>query len=142
MPSVNPGPSASSQVNTSALMEPSGDTASEIGDLSIEGDTITPSAGVLIVDGDVSASLGNGFVVAEGADAKQGVAVLVAGTLLVANASVTANSRIFLTAQVLGTVTAPMALCVSARVAGTSFTILSSDATDTSTVAWEIFEPA
>jgi hypothetical protein len=31
---------------------------------------------------------------------------------------------------------------VSARVAGTSFTILSSDATDTSVVAWSIFEPA
>ena len=144
MPSVNFGPSSSIQVNTTALMEPSGDTSTQIGDLSVDGDTITPSAGALIVaDANVVAgTIGNGFQVAEGTDAKQGVSVLVAGTLLVANTSVTASSRIFLTAQVLGTVVVPSALAISARVAGVSFTILASDAADTSTVAWEIFEPS
>jgi hypothetical protein len=80
-----------------------------------------------------------GLSVTEGANAKQGIAVLVAGTLVVANTAVTANSRIFLTSQVGGG--APGWVRVSARVAGTSFTILSSSATDTSTIAYEIFEP-
>lgn len=83
---------------------------------------------------------GKGLFVKEGANAKQGTAVLVAGTLVVANTSITASSRILLTSQVDGG--APGFLRVSARVVGTSFTILSSSGTDTSTVAWEIFEPA
>ena len=82
---------------------------------------------------------GQGLKVAEGSNAKQGTAVLVAGTVTVANTSVTVNSRIFLTTQAPGG-TAGF-LVVSARVAGTSFTILSSNAADTSTVAYEIFEP-
>jgi len=84
--------------------------------------------------------IASGLRMREGANAKQGVAVLVAGTLVVANTSVTATSRIFLTSQVDGG--APGFLRVSARVAGTSFTILSSNAGDTSTVAYEIFEVA
>lgn len=82
----------------------------------------------------------NGFRATEGANAKQGTAVLVAGTVTVANTSVTAVSRIFLTSQVDGGTVG--FLRVSARTAGTSFTITSSSATDTSTVAFEIFEPA
>jgi hypothetical protein len=70
------------------------------------------------------------------------VATLVAGTVTVANTSVTANSRIFLTVQMLGTVTVPKSVGVTARTAGTSFTITSEDTTDTSVVAYEIFEPA
>ena len=87
---------------------------------------------------DVS-SAGFGLQVKEGSNAKQGTAVLVAGTVTVANTSVTANSRILLTTQTPGG-TAGF-LVVSARTAGTSFTILSSNAADTSTVAYEIFEP-
>lgn len=83
---------------------------------------------------------GSGLKVAEGSNAKQGVVTLVLGTATVANTSVTATSRIHLTAQSLGTITVPAALAVSARVAGTSFTILSSNLTDTSVVAYEIFE--
>lgn len=85
--------------------------------------------------------VGNGVQVTEGTNAKQGTATLVAGTKVVANTAVTANSRIFLTVQSLGTVTSPHALAVTARTAGTSFTITSADNTDTSTVAYEIFEP-
>lgn len=80
-----------------------------------------------------------GLQVQEGTNAKQGVATLGAGTVTVANTSVTANSRIFLTGQddnVKG------ALRVSARVAGTSFSITSNDNTDTGVVAYQIFEPA
>jgi hypothetical protein len=75
----------------------------------------------------------------EGTDAMMGTANLAAGTATVNNALVTANSRIFLTSQVDGGT--PGFLRVSARTAGTSFTITSSDAADTSTVAWIIFDP-
>lgn len=85
---------------------------------------------------------GQGLQVKEGSNAKQGTATLTAGTAVVSNTSVTANSRIFLTAQNLGTVTTPKALAVTARTAGVNFTITSADNTDTSVVAWEIFEPA
>jgi hypothetical protein len=68
-----------------------------------------------------------------------GVVTLVGGTATVANTSVTANSRIFLTSQTDGGT--PGFLRVSARSAGTSFTITSGSGTDTSTVAWVIFEP-
>jgi len=81
-----------------------------------------------------------GLKVFEGSNAKQGTATLVAGTATVANTSVTATSRIFLTVQSLGTVTSPKALGVTARSAGTSFTITSADNTDTSVIAYEIFE--
>lgn len=83
---------------------------------------------------------GKGLQVREGANAKQGVATLVAGTVVVANTSVTATSRIMLTSQVDGGT--PGFLRVSTRAVGTSFTILSSSAADTSTVAYQIFEPA
>jgi hypothetical protein len=76
----------------------------------------------------------------EAANAAQGVAVLVGGTVTVANTSVTANSRILLTSQVPGGT--PGSLGVSARTAGTSFTITSSSALDTSTVAYLLMEPA
>lgn len=81
-----------------------------------------------------------GLQVAEGANAKQGVATLVAGSVVVANTSVTALSRIFLTGQADGgAVGFPR---VSARVVGVSFTITSSSGTDTSIVGYQIFEPA
>jgi hypothetical protein len=83
---------------------------------------------------------GAGLSIMEGPNAKQGTATLVAGTVTVLNTSVTVNSRIFLTSQVDGGT--PGFLRVSFRVAGTSFTIASSSTTDTSTVAYEIFEPS
>lgn len=85
---------------------------------------------------------GVGLAVKEGANACQGVATLVAGTVTVNTSAVAATSRIQLTVQSLGTVTAPKAIAVTARTAGTSFTITSADATDTSVVAWEIFQAA
>lgn len=81
-----------------------------------------------------------GLTVVEGSDKKQGVATLSGGTVVVANTSVTASSRIFCCAQ--AGVTALGALGVSARTPGTSFTILSSDPLDARVVAYEIFEPA
>src|SRR5262249_36948762 len=45
------------------------------------------------------ATIGRGLQVAEGANAKMGTATLAAGTVVVSTTAVTANSRIFLTAQ-------------------------------------------
>lgn len=87
-------------------------------------------------------TVGKGLQVKEGTNAKQGTCTLAAGTCTVSDTAVTATSRIFLTEQTLGTITVPSALAVSARTAGTSFTILASALTDTSVVAYEIFEPA
>lgn len=70
-----------------------------------------------------------------------GKVTLVGGTATVLTARVSDASRIFLTAQSLGTVAAPKALAVTARVAGASFTITSADATDTSVVAWHLVDP-
>ena len=100
----------------------------------------TTAGGVNVAGGSVDVqTAGQGLKVAEGANAKQGLATLVAGTVTVATTAVTANSRILLTVQTVagtqGTVT------VTARTAGTSFTITSTNAADTSTVAWEIIEP-
>lgn len=86
--------------------------------------------------------VGSGLYIKEGSNATMGTATLVAGTVVVSTTKVTANSRIFLTAQSLGTVTIGQGLAVSARTAGTSFTVLSQSALDTSVVAWMIIEPA
>lgn len=78
--------------------------------------------------------------IVEGTNATMGVATLTAGTATVNTNQVRANSRIFLTRQVSGgTVGDPG---VTARVAGTSFTITSSSGTDSSQVAWLIVNPA
>ena len=61
--------------------------------------TIASTDNVSTVGNLVANTAGGGLRVAEGANAKQGVATLVAGTVTVANTSVTATSRIFLTAQ-------------------------------------------
>jgi hypothetical protein len=107
------------------------------GVLGVEGTTFL---GQLEVFGDLATQLASsGFYLAEGSNAPMGVATLVAGTVTVANTRVTANSRIFLTAQ--NTSGTPGFLRVSARVASTSFTILSSSGTDTTAVGYLIVEP-
>lgn len=85
---------------------------------------------------------GGGLYVKEGSNATMGTATLSGGTATVSTTKVTASSRIQLTTQSLGTVAVPMAIAVTGRSAGTSFTITSADVTDTSVVAWVIVEPA
>ena len=70
---------------------------------------------------------------------RTGTTTLVAGTKAVADTSITANSIILLTSNVDGG--SPGWLRVSARTAGTSFTITSSNNADTSTVGYMIIEP-
>lgn len=70
---------------------------------------------------------------------KRGTAVLVAGTVVVPETQVTANSQIQLTCQTpAGT---PGFLYVSARAVGVSFTVTSSNVADTSTIAFLLIEP-
>lgn len=103
---------------------------------------VTVGGDVKVLTGQLSVeTIGKGLSIKEGVNAKMGTATFVAGTVTVSTTAVASNSRIFLTVQQLGTVTSPKAIAVTARVAGTSFTITSSDNTDTSTVAWMIVDP-
>lgn len=73
---------------------------------------------------------------------KRGKATLSgSGTATVTEATVTANSLIFLTNIKLGTVAAPKAVAVTTITPSTSFVITSADATDTSDIAWILYEP-
>jgi hypothetical protein len=108
-----------------------------------DGSTRLHTINTFLTEGDVQMDVaGRGLIIREGSNARMGVATLVGGTVTVANTSVTANTRIQVTVQSLGTVTTPKAVAVTARSVGTSFTLTSSDATDTSVVAWELKEPA
>lgn len=90
----------------------------------------------------------SGLIIAEGTNAKMGIATLVAGTVTVSNTSVAANSRIFLSRQAANSATGIGSLSLGTVTASTSFVInsLASDATvetgDTSIVAWLIIQPA
>jgi hypothetical protein len=86
--------------------------------------------------------LGTKQVIAEGTNAAMGsFALNVSGTTVIANTLVTANSRIFLCSQADGGTPSATPLRISSRIPGTSFTV-SSTASDTSLVAFEIKEPA
>lgn len=91
-------------------------------------------------NGITAGTAGGGLRIKEGANAMMGTATLVGGTVTVPTTKVTANSRVFLTAQNTGGT--PGALRVSGRSAGTSFTVTSTSGSDTSAVAWMIVEPA
>lgn len=64
-----------------------------------------------------------------------GTTVLVAGAKTVANTSITATTKIFAQHMTLGTVTAAKLLTIT-RSNGVSFTITSTDGTDTSTIVY------
>lgn len=83
-------------------------------------------------------TIGQGLSIKQGTNSKIGTAILVAGTTTVSNTSTTANSRIFVMSQLDGGT--PGFLRITSKVVGTSFTITSSSALDTSTVAWIIIE--
>ena len=113
-----------------------------------------PLSGGSIIGGSLGiGTVGQGLIVSEGSNGKQGVATLgtddppVPGQVTVANTSVSANSRIFLTVQVPATAPGITGSpYVASRIPGTSFTIGSTNTAvdgtaDTSVVAYEIFEP-
>jgi hypothetical protein len=85
-------------------------------------------------------TVGHGVHIAEGANARQGVATLSGGTVTISNTSVTASTRIQLTRR-HGTADAAV-LTVTAITPGASFSVGSSLATDTAVVHWLLTEPA
>jgi hypothetical protein len=88
----------------------------------------------------VIGTIGIKHAIVEGTNAAMGLsAAMTTGSIVISNTLVTANSRIFLTINVPGGT--PGAVYVSARNAGTDFTISSTSVLDTSQVAWEIKEP-
>jgi len=104
------------------------------------GGTVTGNLTVTTGAVDISTA-GQGLKVAEGSNAKQGLATANSTTaVVVANTSVTANSRIFLSNQA-GAGANIGALYVSATSVGTSFSFKSTGTADTSVVAYEIIEP-
>ena len=97
-------------------------------------------SGGLTTQGDVDiAQAGHGLKVAEGSNARQGTAVLVAGQVVVSNTTVTASTRIQVTIQAPGGSVG--SAYVFARTPGASFTIKSTSGSDTSTVAYLMTEP-
>lgn len=84
---------------------------------------------------------GGGLAVSEGggATARMGVSTLAAGTVTVANTSVTAATRIQLTRSALGGTPGHLSYTVNA---GVGFTITSSSNAETSTVTWLLVEAA
>lgn len=98
------------------------------------------TASILATDQDFALSTaGKGYRIKTGSNAKAGFQTLVAGSGVVATTAVGSSSLIFVTdntnAGVVGSVS------VSARTAGSSFTITSTNISDTSSVAWIIFDP-
>ncbi|WP_019549827.1 hypothetical protein [Streptomyces sulphureus] len=84
-------------------------------------------------------SPGGGLAIAEGENARLGVATLGGGTVTVANTSVTDVSRLFLQRETPGGDPGHLSY---ARDPGVGFTITSSSAADTSTVGWLMVEPS
>lgn len=106
---------------------------------------VEPSGEVTVIatqaTGDfVVTTAGKGFRIKEGSNAKMGTGTLVAGKATIANTSVTAESRIFLSAS--GAVAKAGALRLTSQTAKTGFNVESSNAEDVSTFAYEIKEPA
>ena len=82
---------------------------------------------------------GGGIAIAEGANARMGVATLAGGTVPVANTSVTATTRVATFRQAAGGTLGHLSATVDP---GVGFTITSSAGADTSVTAWVLFEPA
>jgi hypothetical protein len=100
--------------------------------------TTTDTGGKLQVNGDIALNTaGNGLKVKSGTNARVGQATLVAGTVVVSNTSITANTRIFLTVSSAG---GTQGFLRTTKVASTSFTITSTSATETSVVDWFLVE--
>lgn len=87
----------------------------------------------------VIGTVGSGLRIKEGANARLGASAMVAGTVLVSNTSVTASTRIIASRSLLGGTAGHISTAI---VPGVSFTITSSSALDTSTIAWLLVEPA
>jgi hypothetical protein len=106
------------------------------------GTNSTPAHPVSVGGNCAVTSVGSGFRIAEGTNAKSGIAQLVSGSVTVSNTSVTASSRILLTPNSLGGVARPEGVGVTSRTPGSNFVITSKGGGDTSVVYYQIIEPA
>jgi len=110
-------------VNTSTALQ------KNVGDQAYNNNAGNLPIGPVVADGTRWRSVATGAV-------KSGTAVLVGGTVTVADTAITANSVIRLSHQTIGGT--PGAVYVSAKAVGASFTVTSTSASDTSTVAYDV----
>jgi hypothetical protein len=94
------------------------------------------------ISGVAASSVGSGFLIKEGANARMGTVTLVNGLATIANTTITANTRIFLTNNDQDALAIISFMRVTGRTPGVSFSISSGVAGDTSSVAWLLIEPA
>ncbi len=104
---------------------------------------LTFNTGNLTLNGNYQISSAGGLIqVKEGSNASMGTGILTLGATTINTTVVTANSRIFLSDEGGGILANIGALYISSKTAGSNFTVASSNATDSSTFAWVIFNPA
>lgn len=100
-------------------------------------------SGTATIAGDAKLSTaGSGLYVKEGTNATMGTGTISGGTATINTTKVTANSRIFLCKQDVVPGATAEEMTVSARTAGTSFTVSTTSASEGHTFAWFLLEPA
>lgn len=125
---------------TACLRTDAGTIATVLGLTAVKPNTLTGSVNRLDPGDGSLVVTGKTVVPSGGTAARMGTATLAAGTVTVNTTAITATSVVQLTTQTPGgTVGSPY---VNARTAGTSFTIKSTSASDTSTVGWRILDPS
>lgn len=98
------------------------------------------STGTVTIPGNFATSaIGSGLQIKTGTNSRIGTGTLSGGTLTVANTSVTANTRVFLTDTTSGALTNVGTMTV-VTTAGTGFVVTSSNVLDTSTFNWLLVE--
>ena len=119
----------------SSIINGSGNTLSSNSNFSV----ILNGSGITSSVSEVAIAKGFSVPTTPTANATAGVATLSSGSHVVSTTKVTNNSMIFVFPQDTNT---SGSLKISARTAGTSFTITSSSGSDSGVVAWLIIEPA
>lgn len=109
----------------------------------IVGGIVVGDAGVAS-DGDLTLrKAGRGLrMVTTGTGPRLGTALLAGGTVIVATTAITVNSLLYLCHKGDGGAVGFLSETKAARVAGTSFVILSSNGADAGNVDWLLLEPA
>jgi len=101
------------------------------------GDAITTTGNIGAAGNLTLKTAGNKINITTGTNASAGTGTLVAGTATISTTAVTANSLVFLT-DTSASLTNLGSLSVSAKSAGTSFTVISTNILDTATFNWFI----
>lgn len=116
--------------------------AGQVLQLSIDRNGKAAFTGTIVVGGDLKlTTVGSGIYVKTGTNATFGTATLVGGTVTISTTKITANSGIMLGVG-SGTLTNIGTYKETARTAGASFVITSTNILDASTFSWWLLEPA